>query len=519
MNTEKEKFQIISESVPFGMAMLDRDGTIKYVNPKFIELFGYDAANLPHVIEWIMRAYPNLSYTHLVASGWTSGLKSLKPGEKRSYIGKVHCDDGTQKYINFKPVQLETGEILMTCEDITRKKQTEEKIRRRNLELEALNDIIASINSSLYMVEILETLKKVFIEKLDIPIGGIFFYDEPSNGINMQTWWGLSEKMFQDFRAIAMKGFKNERLVKDKEVVLEASSSYSMYYRYTNMRGFQFKCYSHLFVPLLVKGEIQGIILLIRETFDIYSEDQLIFFKALGQQIGVAIENARLFESVRESHKQMQTLSHRLVEIQEAERRYIARELHDEVGQNLTGLKLTLEMSERLSNENAKPGIVEAQSIVGKLMGLVRELSLNLKPAMLDDLGLIPTLLWHLERFTTQTGVQVTFKHTGLNARFPRDVETSAYRIVQEALTNIARHSKTDEATVRLWSDNHTLGVQIEDHGVGFNADAVLNMVGSSGLKGMRERAELLGGQFTLETHPGRGTSLTAELPLGAGSL
>ena len=106
----------------------------------------------------------------------------------------------------------------------------------------------------------------------------------------------------------------------------------------------------------------------------------------------------------------MQTLSHRLVEIQEAERRYIARELHDEIGQSLTGLKLALEMSERQSNEAAKNGIIEAQTLASKLMGIVRELSLNLRPAMLDDLGLLPTLLWHFERFTAQTNVTRSFQ-------------------------------------------------------------------------------------------------------------
>lgn len=505
---------MISESVPFGVAILDREGRIRYVNPKFIELFGYDGTGAPGFVDWLMEAYPNLSYRHLAASGWTSGLRSSEPGEKRSYAGKITCADGTQKYINFVPVQMDNEEILIACEDITGKKATEEGIRRRNLELEALNDIIASVNSSLRMAEILDTLKKIFIEKLDIPIGGIFFYDEQSNGINMEMCWGLPEKMLADFKAVVMRGFTNEHVVKNKEVVLEVNSNYSIYYRYFNVRGFQFKCYSHLFVPLLVNGEIQGIILLIRESFDIFREDHLIFFKALGQQIGVAFQNARLFESLQESHNQLRTLSHRLVEIQEEERRYLARELHDEVGQALTGLKLTLEMCERSPDGDNRARIVEAQMAVSRLMGLIRELSLKLKPATLDDLGLLPTLLWHFERFTAQTNVRVVFRHSGIDSRFSRQVETAAYRIIQEALTNAARHARVEEVTVRLWCDEDTLNVQVEDNGVGFDAEVARNNASSSGLKGMRERAELLGGQFTLETVTGSGTRLTADLPL-----
>jgi signal transduction histidine kinase len=134
---------------------------------------------------------------------------------------------------------------------------------------------------------------------------------------------------------------------------------------------------------------------------------------------------------------------------------------------------------------------------------------------MLDDLGLLPTLLWHFERFTAQTKVKVVFRHTGLNSRFPKEVETAVYRIVQEALTNVARHAKVDEVTVRLWSDRDMFGVQVEDFGNGFDMQAVTDTANSSGLKGMRERVDLLSGQFTVETLLGSGTKLTAEFPIG----
>ncbi|MDE3091110.1 MAG: sensor histidine kinase, partial [Chloroflexota bacterium] len=205
----------------------------------------------------------------------------------------------------------------------------------------------------------------------------------------------------------------------------------------------------------------------------------------------------------------------RLVEVQEQERRDIARELHDEIGQSLTGLKVLLETQNGLLEEKVASDLRNAQALVGELVRKVRDLSLDLRPAMLDDLGLLPALGWYLERYTAQTRVQVTFKHTGVERRrFAPAVETAAYRIVQEALTNVARHAGVGAATVRLWANPDMLGVQIEDQGKGFDSAATLAQGETSGLTGMRERTILLGGDLTIESAPERGTRLTAELPL-----
>ena len=199
-------------------------------------------------------------------------------------------------------------------------------------------------------------------------------------------------------------------------------------------------------------------------------------------------------EELRYRNLELLSLSRRLVEVQEAERRHVARELHDEIGQVLTGLKLSLELIPRVPEEAVKANLEESTNLVNELMGKVRELSLDLRPAMLDDLGLLPTLLWYFERFTARTQVNVGFEHTGLDRRFLSEVETSAYRIVQEALTNVARHAGADAVSVRLWSNDEMLGLSIEDHGAGFDAADESILSKSNGLAGMRERATLLGG-------------------------
>ena len=232
---------------------------------------------------------------------------------------------------------------------------------------------------------------------------------------------------------------------------------------------------------------------------------------------GVAFDISELKDAeqaLKKKTDQLKTLSRRLMEVQELERRNIALELHDEIGQVLTGLKLTLDLSARLPASEAGESLGRARDLVNELMARVRKLSLDLRPAILDDLGLLPTLLWHIEHYTAQTSVKVNFKHSGLEKqRFAPEVETAAYRVVQEALTNVARHANINEATVRVWTRQDVLSIEVVDSGRGFDPDTVLGRE-TSGLTGMRERAMLAGGQLKLESSVGDGTRLLAELSI-----
>ena len=264
--------------------------------------------------------------------------------------------------------------------------------------------------------------------------------------------------------------------------------------------------------PLMVGGEAHGLLMV---TGTGLTEVDVPAVSAFANQAAIAIENAHLSEQVSASRNRLRALSRRLAEAQEAERRHIARELHDEIGQDLTALKLLLEIGALQPADGIKDNLAEAQRLVSELMGLVRDLSLDLRPAMLDDLGLLPAFLWYFERYRARTGVQVTFEHGGLEERrFPPDVETAAYRIVQEALTNVARHAHADEVTVRLRAGQAALHLQVEDWGIGFDPKSVLDARATGGLSGMEERVALLGGQLTTESAPGSGTHLTVELPL-----
>ncbi len=201
--------------------------------------------------------------------------------------------------------------------------------------------------------------------------------------------------------------------------------------------------------------------------------------------------------------------------MQENERRTIARELHDEVGQILTGMRLSIEMLSRLPIDQVTHGLDQLRTLVEELMQRVREMSLQLRPPMLDDLGLLSTLRWHIDRYMAQTGIRVIFKHSGLDQRrFAADIEIAVYRMVQEGLTNVARYAETSEVVVRVWATDAILGVQIEDQGRGFDVVSALAKHSSIRLSGMRERMLLLGGNLRIQSAPGQGSRLTVELPL-----
>jgi signal transduction histidine kinase len=254
--------------------------------------------------------------------------------------------------------------------------------------------------------------------------------------------------------------------------------------------------------PLTVEGEAR--------TYDITIEPMR---DAAGAVVGITCASVNVTarkqaeNQLREYAERQQTLSRGLLEVQEAERRHLARELHDEIGQQLTGLRLLLKQGADAGKRD------EALALLDGLLARVRDLSSDLRPALLDQLGLLPALLWLLERYTGQTGVAVDFRHAGLERRFGPEVETAAYRIVQEALTNVARHAHVSAAAVRVWATADTLFVQVEDQGDGFSPAAFQG--GAGGLSGMRERATLLGGELTVDSAPGVGTHLAARLPLG----
>lgn len=237
---------------------------------------------------------------------------------------------------------------------------------------------------------------------------------------------------------------------------------------------------------------------------------------AINRELGEAEsrkERRMADEARRRAELEMHSLARRLVRLQEDERRAIALELHDQVGQNLAMANSLLSLARRTSTGSVVSLVEQTQVLVKETIGQVRSLSLELRPSMLDDLGLESALSWLFERYSATTQIKVQFRQVGLTHPLPPEISIVAFRIVQESLTNVARYAGVNEVQVSARLNPRSLSFSIEDRGKGFNP-AKLRIGASNGLSGMRERARLLGGTLRVKSAPGAGTTIRCRLPL-----
>ncbi len=233
----------------------------------------------------------------------------------------------------------------------------------------------------------------------------------------------------------------------------------------------------------------------------------------------------RLEDELRARHEQdaqtsaeLQRLSGELFTAQEDERRTIARELHDEVGQALTAIKMELSGASRPNAEagQAQRAVRDARQMTEDVLQVVRDMSRLLHPAVLDDIGLVAAVDAYVREFRRRSDLSVEFVHTGMEPRIPVNAETAIYRVIQEALTNIARHANAHSCKVLLARTGSRVQVTIEDDGVGFAQEVLQTATRGIGLLGMRERIAKLHGQCVLDTAPGLGTRVLVTLNLDA---
>ncbi|HEU5438723.1 MAG TPA: ATP-binding protein [Ktedonobacterales bacterium] len=207
-----------------------------------------------------------------------------------------------------------------------------------------------------------------------------------------------------------------------------------------------------------------------------------------------------------------------ILHAQEQERKRIARELHDETSQVLTSLLISLALlEETVSSEEGHRRIADTRALAHQTLRAVRNLSIDLRPSALDDLGLLPALRWYIKEYQQKCGIEVEFAATGLKDRLPAEMETAIYRIVQESLTNTAKHARAHKVWVKVAGDGAEVRVHTRDDGDGFDAPAVLKTPWQDrglGLAGMLERAALLGGGVRITSQPGAGTRVDATIPL-----
>jgi signal transduction histidine kinase len=229
-------------------------------------------------------------------------------------------------------------------------------------------------------------------------------------------------------------------------------------------------------------------------------------------------ERKRAEQELLTQREQLLGLSQRLLEVQETERRYLARELHDELGQLLTATKLTFQAVQRARSATAsRKSLKEGLTLLDQCLRHVRSLSLDLRPSLLDDLGLGPALRWYVDRQAERAGFRVTLENRLGDRRLTTELETICFRVAQEALTNVARHAGAKEVKVILSEGDRWLELMVADNGSGFEVDLARARAaagGSLGLLGMEERVSLAGGHLRVVSGPGQGTQIYVQLPL-----
>jgi len=444
----------------------------------------------------------------------------------------IHWKDkgkASSAYARLLPVIVNmTSTTLERVRLFEQEKTKGEILERTNELITALNQTATQLVSTLEPDQIIETLDRE-LKKIHLNCGIVQFDQEKQHFSKVHS--SLDPKLIQDANHILGINLKDleqvqpilqylyARYVEKRIKILSADEildeiiqiyplAQQTVQQALKILGIRYGV-TTIWLPLIAGQDIIGILVLWGD--DLAASD-LPATEVFASQVAATLENAYLFRQLNSSRENLRALSNKLVEVQENERRQIARELHDEIGQSLTGLSLLLNTQEKTDSYSFEH-YNAAMKLVEDLIGRTQELSLDLRPAMLDEMGLLPTLLWFFQRYTQQTGIQVNFVHSGLNMKLPPAIETTAYRLVQEALTNVTNYAGVLNADVRVWTDSQNLSIQVEDQGVGFDYDKLSENSKLQGLANMQERVNLLGGRFNLISSPGAGTTMFATLP------
>ncbi len=229
----------------------------------------------------------------------------------------------------------------------------------------------------------------------------------------------------------------------------------------------------------------------------------------------IDIEDRKQAEKdLEEANRQLKTLSRRRVKVQEEERRHLARELHDEIGQALTAAKINLQSVMGNGGSGNLARLRETTAILEQLLGQVRQISLNLRPSMLDDLGLVPALRSLVDEQGRRASIQIHFSAKDIPENLDPEIQTTFFRIVQEAITNAVRHASATRIDVDLSRENGNLRLRVHDNGRGFEVESVQARTNRLGLLGIKERAVLLNGRARISSSPNEGTTVDVSLPL-----
>lgn len=502
-----------------GVIAINDQGRIRYINQVALELTGWQQKDaIGKVLHELIKLTDERTSTviDLIENSITTYA------EEDGYSFDAILTTQMEKEIPIEVnVTMITGNdpskrnMVIAFRNIQRQRETLDEIQRQAKRAQTLVKSAEQLNSNLELNSVLETICQLSNNAIKASGTAVFLLDKKKEifyDVSTITEMNQLQKYKENQYTIPAE-FVNSFISIKNQVVIIDEVQYLKDFPYLTL--FQNEDINRVVIAGIFRHqELMGILASIFiSTSAQLQHDDLELIKGLADQAAASITNANLFKQVRLGREHQRKLAKSIVDVQEEERRHIARELHDHLGQLLTGLQFMLESAKRQDGNTQKESLEEIQKTVGDIIGQVREMSLNLRPGMLDDMGLLPTLQWHLERFTKQTGIHVNFQENGIEGRFPAEVETAAYRIIQEALTNVARHAHVKQVFVGIITQSNVLWIEILDKGKGF--DLAGNMTKpTSGLGGMQERASQVGGYVVIESFINQGTQIVAALPL-----
>jgi len=513
----------ILDSIGDGVIALNSHGQIYFINSVAQALTGWDQADAAgKYIYTVLRLFDEKTHQLLEIPGVENvgGGKKLSKSAETFLISRDGIAIPVQTNINLiKNNRGNTTGIVLALRDVTQDRKALKEIELQAQRAKILEQSASRLSIDLDTKAVLTSICSITNNALNAYASAVFLYD---NEIESESEIGVDDPR-EGSKSIKASSLRLPKSVIESLITIEDPihivNDISSLADLPDPELFQAKKINVMVIAGIYRQQLIGLLVSIfPESRKPLEDGELIMLKALIAQAAYSVTNADLFKQIRLGRERHRRLAKSLVDVQEAERRRIAAELHDHFGQLLTGLQFMLETVKTQADDTLKPGIDEIQESVRDVIEQVREMSLNLRPSMLDDMGLVPTLQWHFGRFTRQTGILVNFHCDEVLNRFRAEIETAAYRIIQEALTNVARYAQVKNVFVGLAIQHETLWVEVVDKGRGFDTSAILERP-TSGLGGMRERAELAGGYLLVRSVLNQGTQVIAALPINENRL
>ena len=389
-------------------------------------------------------------------------------------------------------------------------------------EILALSRISAALSGLWDLDAILGVGLDSALEFMNGTVGEILLIEESNQSLSRRVHRGLSKEFVTGLRTNLGEGIPGSVAQTGKAILLEDISADPRVSNPEMIIAEGLKAF--ISVPLRAKERVLGVLNIASHRRRNYTDEDMYFLYAIGDQLGIAIENARLYERLRNARERLRNLARQNLVAEEDERRRIARELHDETSQSLSGIALQIQALIEMSNIQGTPeidfvnGLKKVQALTVQVHNEVSRLISNLHPALLDTLGLVPAVRQHTGARLQPLEMNVSVETRGKEKRLPPDVEAALFRFIQGAVGNIAQHSQATKVNVLLEFKSDEFIIKVSDNGQGFDVSEITDVEESGrgrGLFSMRERIGFLGGTSGIESEIGKGTTVWARIPIG----